>query len=161
MKFFVSLLLMLVMSSLAVLASDTCPQDKDPKIIIEFYDKYNEVKLGLTDEFVFMEFSSKIREQINKELTEQHIKDVDSFVDSGGEFIISSPTVLRSNRIQYNLEDIEDIEFEKGVLQFEYRQKSDVGFEDIISQDGTKALSSFYVEDLEQFALTYKEYTQP
>lgn len=158
MKIVSSLLLLslLLLSSLPVYATSNAITDADPEVLIEFYDKYNEVKLGLTENSVFMEFTTQLREQMNRELAEKHNNDIESFVDSGGEFIIGHPVTLRSNTLRYTLDDIESIEFDRGKLTFEYLRKSDIGFEDIISSNGIKALSNFYVEDLEEFILTYR-----
>lgn len=133
------------------------PPESDLKILFEISDKYNEVQLGVTETTVYMIFSDDIRELANKLFLDQHKKDVETFADSEGNFIMSDMTYLESNKIEYDFEDIKNLKFESGVLSFDYASHKKVKFEDIFSYNGTKALSNFYVEDLELFAIKFSK----
>lgn len=131
----------------------TPPEDE---ILIAFYDKYQEVRIGLTDHSVFMELDPQTLDLNNRNFQDLHRNELDSFMDSGGEFILGEKIVLQSNVIEYELTDLSGIYFKNGKLTFEYLHKKDLIFEDIISVYGNKVLDNFYIEDLEKLAQTYR-----
>lgn len=124
---------------------------------IEITDKYNEVKLGINDQSVYMLFTEYAREVVNKEFENKHWLDKQSFSDSEGNFIIGNTQFLRSNRIEISIKDIERVTFKNGVLNFEYNNSQELAFDDIQSFNGTNVLQNFYVEDLERFVITFRE----
>jgi len=130
--------------------------DPDQDKIIEISDKYSEVKLGLTSSSVYMVISEEIRSKINKNLKERFSKITDSFVDSHGTFIIGDFQPLTSSRIEYNLEDIREITYKNGTINFEYKYHQEVKFEDVIALNGNRALSNFEKSDLINFIKHYK-----
>lgn len=145
----------LVYSTLPAIAS----APPDDEVLIAFYDKYNEVRIGLTDHSVFMELDPQTLDLNNRNFQDLHRNELDSFVDSGGEFILGEKIVLQSNVIEYELNDLSDIIFKNGKISFIYLQKKDLVFEDILSVYGNKVLDNFYVEDLERLVLRYREFS--
>ncbi|GAB5408929.1 MAG: hypothetical protein BalsKO_12940 [Balneolaceae bacterium] len=127
------------------------------KIIFEISDKFNEVKFGVTENTVYMVFSEKVKEFANLTFGYQHQADLHAFEDSGGNFISGTINNLESNRIEFQKEDISEINFRNGKLNFVYKSKPKIGFEDIYSSNGTKVIENFYVEDLEEFILTFSK----
>lgn len=133
--------------------SNTAPDTDD--IIIEISDKFNEVKIGITETYVYMVFSESIREIANQTFVSQYEIDSQAFEDSDGNFITGNLVSLSSNRIEISRDEISEITFRNGKLHFSYVHKPTVSFEDIYSYKGTKALENFYVEDLEKLILAY------
>lgn len=156
-KFTISLILIALFFSSSAFAYT--PPESNQKILFEISDKYHEVQLGITESTVYMVFSDDLREIANKYFLDQYKKDVESFADSEGNFIMSDVTYLESNRIEYDFEDIKKLNFENGVLSFDYSTQKKVKFEDIFSYNGTKALNNFYIEDLELFAIKFSKLT--
>lgn len=139
-------------SVLAFTFEDNAPEKTDP--VLEITDRFNEVKMGLTENSVYMIFSEKARSVANKNFQTQYEVDSQKFEDSEGNFIVGSAYFLETNKIEYQLDDISGINFTNGKLSFIYKSKSEIGFEDIYSYNGTRALNNFYVEDLEAFIFT-------
>lgn len=152
-----NLLPILIVLFFSVSAFASTPPEADIKILFEISDKYNEVQLGVTESTVYMIFSDEIRELANKLFLDQHKKDVETFADSEGNFIMDEMSYLESNKIEYDFEDIKKLNFENGVLSFDYATHKKIKFEDIFSFDGTKALNNFFVEDLELFAIKFQK----
>lgn len=153
-----SFLTILILTSNTLFASDF--NDNAPEMgkpILEITDKFNEVRLGITNNSIYMTFSENVRSIANKSLQTKYEVDSENFEDSEGNFIVGSTSYLESNRLEYNLDDIEYINFKNGRLSFHYKNKSNIGFEDIYSYSGTRALNNFYVEDLEAFIFTFNE----
>ena len=149
-------ILLIVSSSQSFSFSDPSPIPGNDDPILQITDKYNEIQLGFTESKLYMIVSDAARELANQEFIIQFKRDSDSFADSNGSFLITENAPhLESNLIEYNLEDIDGLEFKNGSLKFSYRNKQTMGFEDILSYNGTKALENFYVEDLELFVITY------
>lgn len=146
-----SLILTLIIAP--TVQSNNAPESK--KILIEINDKFDEVKIGVTESTVFMIFSEKVKNFANNAFGVQHQANLQAFEDSDGNFIRGFNINLKSNRIEINKEDISEIVFKNGRINFIYHTKPKIGFEDIYSINGTKALENFYVEDLEKFILTY------
>lgn len=152
-----NLLPILIVLFFSALAFASTPPEADIKILFEISDKYNEVQLGVTESTVYMIFSDEIRELANKLFLDQHKKDVETFADSEGNFIMDEMSYLESNKIEYDFEDIKKLNFENGVLSFDYATHKKIKFEDIFSFNGTKALNNFFVEDLELFAIKFQK----
>ena len=153
-----SILFVLLLSSNTLLASnfnDSAPELVKP--ILEITDKFNEVRLGITNNSIYMIFSENVRSIANKSLQTKYEVDSQNFEDSEGNFIVGSVSYLETNRLEFSLDDIQNINFKNGKLSFHYKNKSTIGFEDIYSYSGTKALNNFYVEDLEAFIFTFRE----
>ena len=151
-------LFVLYITSNTLLASDFndyTPESGKP--IIEITDKFNEVRLGITNNSIYMTFSENARSLANKSLQTKYEVNSQYFEDSEGNFIVGSTSYLESNRLELSLENIQNINFKNGKLSFQYKNKSTLGFEDIYSYNGTKALNNFYVEDLEAFIFTFNE----
>ncbi len=140
-------------ASFANTITGNAPDKTDP--ILEITDKFNEVKLGLTKDSVYMIFSENALSAANQNFKIQNEVNTQNFEDSEGKFITGSVSYLTSNRIEYKIEDISGINFTNGKLSFSYKTKSEIGFEDIFAFDGTKAINNFYVEDLEDFIFTF------
>ena len=147
------LLLLLSNTTLASTFHDNAPEKSTP--VLEIKDKFNEVRMGLTESSVYMIFSERARSIANKNFQDQYEVDTQKFEDSEGNFIVGSAFFLETNRIEYQMDDISGINFTNGKLTFIYKNKSDICFEDIYSYDGTRALNNFYVEDLEDFIFTF------
>lgn len=128
---------------------------KPVKIIFEITDKHNEVRLGITENSIYMVVSERVREIANKNFQNQSLIEENNFKDSEGNFISGYTTYLASNKIEYNHDEIIEVRFLNGKLSFNYLNTPEIGFEDIFSTNGTKALNNFYVEDLEAFILAY------
>ncbi|MEQ9265310.1 MAG: hypothetical protein RLN81_08825 [Balneolaceae bacterium] len=152
-----NLLPILIVLFFSASAFASTPPESDIKILFEISDKYNEVQLGVTESTVYMIFSDEIRELANKLFLDQHKKDVETFADSEGNFIMDEMSYLESNKIEYDFEDIKKLNFENGVLSFDYATHKKIKFEDIFSFNGTKALNNFFVEDLELFAIKFQK----
>lgn len=152
-----NLLPILIVLFFSASAFASTPPESDIKILFEISDKYNEVQLGVTESTVYMIFSDEIRELANKLFLDQHKKDVETFADSEGNFIMDEMSYLESNKIEYDFEDIKKLNFENGVLSFDYTTHKKIKFEDIFSFNGTKALNNFFVEDLELFAIKFQK----
>ncbi|MBO6524302.1 MAG: hypothetical protein JJ971_10785 [Balneolaceae bacterium] len=153
-----SFLMVLFLTSNMLLASnfeDNAPGTDKP--ILEIADKFNEVRLGITNNTIYMTFSENVRLIANKSFQNRYEVDSQNFEDSEGNFIVGTASYLESNRLEYNFDDIKNIEFKNGKLNFQYKNKSSIGFEDIYSYSGTKAINNFYVEDLEAFIFTLTE----
>ncbi len=137
--------------------SSDLPSDSDnQKVIVEITDKYNEVRMGVTENTVYMIFSENIRDLANDQFENDYLKETNRFYDSGGKFILDELVRLESNKIEYSLDDIEDIFFESGRIEFDYSTRKEIGFEEVHSYKGTRAIDNFYVEDLELLILTYR-----
>lgn len=149
----VSLSMFIVLSITPSAYSNSTPDSK--KIIFEITDKFSEVKFGITESTIYMVFSERVKDIANKTFGYQHQLDMQAFEDSEGNFINGNLTSLESNRIEFNINDIAEISFKNGKLNFVYQSKPKIGFEDIYSYNGTKAIENFYVEDLEKFILTF------
>ncbi len=130
---------------------------KTDKIIFEITDKYNEVRLGITENSIYMVVSEDVREIVNKNFQNQSIIEANNFEDSEGNFISGYTSYLANNKIEYNHDEIIEVKFLNGKLSFDYLNTPEVSFEDIFSTNGTKALNNFYVEDLEAFILAYHD----
>ncbi len=126
-------------------------------ILLEITDKYNEVKIGLTESTIYMVFSERVRDIANNNFGTQYQENLQAFEDSDGNFINSSLNKLESNRIEFHINDIVEIKFRNGKLNFVYETKPKIGFEDIYSFNGAKALENFYIEDLEKFILLFSK----
>lgn len=150
------LLLVLLLTSGTLLASDSIDSvPENDKPVLEIADKFNEVRLGITTNSIYMTFSENARLIANLSFQNKYEVDHQNFEDSEGNFIVGSVSYLESNRLEYNFDDIKNINFKNGKLSFQYKNKSNIGFEDIYSYSGTKALDNFYVEDLEAFIFTF------
>lgn len=125
------------------------------KPILEITDRFNEVKMGITEHSVYMIFTEQARNVANENFQNQFELDIHKFEDSEGNFIVSPAYFLENNIIEYHIDDIIGIKFTNGKITFVYKNKSNIGFEDIYSFDGTRALNNFYVEDLEAFIFTF------
>ncbi len=125
------------------------------KVIFEITDKFNEVRFGLTESTIYMVFSEKIRGIANKTFMYHHLLDAHAFEDSDGNFISGNAITLDSNKIEFDRNNISEISFKNGKMSFTYQTSPKVGFEDIYSYNGTKAIENFYLEDLEAFILTF------
>ncbi len=125
------------------------------KVIFEITDKFNEVRFGLTESTIYMVFSERIRGIANKTFMFQHQLDTHAFEDSEGNFISGNALNLESNKIELERSNISEISFKNGKMSFTYQTNPKVGFEDIYSYNGTKAIENFYLEDLEAFILTF------
>ena len=147
------ILLLFSNTTFALTFEDNAPEKSDP--ILEISDRFNEVKMGLTENSVYMIFSEHARSVVNKNFQNQYEVDSHKFEDSEGNFIVSPAHYLENNKIEYQIDDISGINFSNGKLSFVYKSKSGIGFEDIYSFDGTRALNNFYVEDLEAFIVTF------
>ena len=153
-----SFLLVLLLVSNSLLASglnDNAPETGKP--ILEITDKFNEVRLGITNNSIYMTFSENARLLANKSFQNKYEVDSQNFEDSEGNFIVGSVSYLESNKLEYSLENIQNINFKNGKLTFHYKNKPSIGFDDIYTYSGTKALNNFYVEDLEAFVFTFNE----
>ena len=148
------LLLFIALSSSNSYSTSSDSNINDP--ILEITDKYSEIRLGITDSKIYMVISDTYREYANQQFLEQHRRDIDFFTDSNGSFLIAEATYLETNTLEFDIEDVEAVLFEDGELIFKYRNKFQLGFEEVLSLNGINALSSFYVEDLELFAITFK-----
>jgi hypothetical protein len=151
------ILIILLFSAVNVAASPF-ERDSDDKKLIEIEDKYNEVKLGMTEKKVYMIFSENVREIANQGFEHDYKLTTQDFTDSQGNFIIGESRYLPSNTIEIPIEDIEKLDFSNGKLSFEYQRNNPIIFEDIRTYDGMKALNNFYVEDLERFVVTFNNY---
>lgn len=149
----VSLSLILALNFTSSAYSNTAPDSK--KTLFEITDKFNEVKFGVTESTVYMVFSERVKDIANKTFVHQHQLDLYAFEDSDGNFINGNLANLESNRIEFRKEDISEIIFRNGKLNFVYQSKPKIGFEDIYSQYGTKVIENFYVEDLEKLILIF------
>lgn len=125
--------------------------------IFEISDKYDEVKLGMTDRTVYMIFTDGAREMVNREFEEEYKIASQAFFDSEGNFIIGEALSLNSNFLSVPITDIEYIEFKNGKLLFHYSSQTKIGFEDVKTHQGVDALDNFYVEDLEHFILMFNK----
>lgn len=123
---------------------------------IEISDKFNEVRFGVNEQIVYMTFTENVREIVNKQFENKYRRDLLSFTDSEGNFIIGSNLHLNSNKIEIPLEDIKMMELSNGQLNFVYEKPVDISFEDVESLHGTQVLNSFYVEDLERLVLAFR-----
>lgn len=123
---------------------------------IEISDKFNEVRFGVNEQIVYMTFTENVREIVNKQFENKYRRDLLSFTDSEGNFIIGSNLHLNSNKIEIPLEDIKMMELSNGQLNFVYEKPVDISFEDVESSHGTQVLNSFYVEDLERLVLAFR-----
>ena len=147
------ILLLFSNTTFAFTVKADAPEKSDP--ILEITDRFNEVKMGLTENSVYMIFSENARSVVNKNFQNQYEADNQKFEDSEGNFIVGPAHFLETNKIEYQIVDISGISFTNGKLSFEYKRKADIGFEDIFSFDGTRVLNNFYVEDLEAFIFTF------
>lgn len=147
------MLLLFSNTTLAFTFEENAPEKRDP--VLEITDRFNEVKMGLTENSVYMIFSENARSVANKNFQTQYEVDSQKFEDSEGNFIVGPANYLESNKVEYQLDDISGINFTNGKLSFVYKNKSGISFEDIYSFDGTRALNNFYVEDLEAFIVTF------
>lgn len=140
--------------------SSDLPSNNDSdneKVIVEITDKYNEVRMGVTENSVYMIFSENIKELANDQFEHDYLKETNRFDDSGGKFILDELVRLESNKIEYSLDEIENIFFESGRIEFDYSMRKEIGFEEIQSYKGTRAVDNFYLEDLELLILTYRK----
>ena len=122
-----------------------------PAPIIEITDINDDVTLGLTSTSVYMVISEQTREQINKDLEEAYHKEMESFNDSFGSFIVGEYQPLTDRKIEYDLDDIENIKDINGILTFTYFKEYSVRFEDVLAINGKQVLASFQKEDIQNF----------
>ncbi|RNC85458.1 MAG: hypothetical protein ED557_01410 [Balneola sp.] len=153
-SFFGVALFYLFISHSTLIASETPSTDK---ILFEISDKFNEVRLGITETSIYMVVSERVRDIANKNFQDQNSIEENNFKDSEGNFISSYTTYLESNKIEYSHDEIIEVKFLNGKLSFNYLNTPEIGFEDIFSTNGIKALNNFYVEDLEAFILAYHD----
>tara|TARA_R110000868_G_scaffold304437_23_gene565438 strand:- start:1483 stop:1983 length:501 start_codon:yes stop_codon:yes gene_type:complete len=143
---------------LSIAFSHTAYSNSTPgakKILFEITDRYNEVKLGITESTVYMIFSEQVRDIANRNFISLHNIDSHTFLDSDGNFITGNVNYLESNKIEFNKSEISEINFNNGKLNFGYKSNPKIGFEDIYSYNGTKVIENFYIEDVEEFILTF------
>ncbi len=152
---FLSVFIISIFSLNSTLYANEAPETD--KIIFEITDKHNEVRLGLTENSVYMIVSERVREIANKNFQDQSSIEENNFKDSEGNFISSFTTYLESNKIEYERDEIIEVKFINGKVSFHYLNTPEISFEDIFSTNGTKALNNFYVEDLEAFVLAYHD----
>lgn len=129
--------------------------DKNP--IIEIKDLEDDVVLGLTPTSIYMLISEQARDQINKELQEAYNKNMESFTDSFGSFIVGEYEPLTDSKIEYNLRDIENVKEVNGILSFTYFKEYSVRFEDVLSTNGKQILANFNKQDIVEFLSEYKK----
>ena len=127
--------------------------------ILEISDKNKEIRFGITETKIYMVISDTYRDYANQQFQEKYRRDIDSFTDSNGSFIVSEAAYLETNTIEFDLDEIESVQFEDGKLHFIYRSRSEIGFEEILSLNGLNTLNSFAAEDLELFANTFKNHS--
>lgn len=152
---FLILTITLIFCSLGY-SSDLPSSNEGEKVIVEITDKYNEVRMGVTENTIYMIFSENIRDLANDQFASDYQKETNRFDDSGGQFILDELMRLETNKIEYSLDDIKDIFFESGRVEFDYSFRKEIGFEEIHSYKGSRAVDNFYVEDLELLILTYR-----
>lgn len=145
-KSFFSVILTTLILSTALTASNN-----DKEVLLEITDRYKEVKLGITNSTVYMVIDERIRSQVNVELQNIYNKEFEDFNDSEGNFIPTEHIYLQSNIIEISFDSISKVEFNNGALSFDYSSNIRFPFENIISQNGHRAIDNFYVEDLELF----------
>ena len=153
-----SMFFLLIFGAVNVFADDfstNVPSQK--KIVFEITDKFNEVRLGLTENSVYMIFTERIKNISNNKFKEQYLIEAENFEDSEGNFLSNSATRLTSNSLEILFKDIQTINFRNGKLNFEYYSSSVVGFEEIQSFNGTNVLNNFYIEDLESFVFMFNK----
>lgn len=143
----------------SLIAGSTEPSSDEKPTLFQIEDKYNEVKLCLTKNSVYMVIKSSVKDYINQEIVQRHNIEASQFIDSQGHFLLGDMILLRSDRLEYSFDDIDDITFEDGAISFSYNNAKSFTFADILSTDGNTALQNFYVEDLEKFYLNYKKLT--
>jgi hypothetical protein len=145
--------------SSATYAEKEFPINGEKPALFQIKDKFNEVKLCLTKTSVYMQINSSVKDYINQEIVQRHSIEASQFIDSQGHFLLGDMVLLSTDKIEYSFDDIEEIEFEDGILSFHYKNSKSFTFSDILSTDGSPALQNFYVEDLEKFYLNYKKLT--
>lgn len=154
----ITFLLMVFAFSNVAEATNNNILDNEPSIF-QIVDKYNEVKLSLTESSIFMHVKSSVKEYTNYEIEQRHHIEASRFIDSQGHFLLGELVLLNSERIEYNLEDVE-LNFKDGKLIFKYHRTKSITFEEILNTNGTPAIQNFDPEDLEQFYMVYKKLTK-
>ncbi|MEO1022038.1 MAG: hypothetical protein AAFW89_05790 [Bacteroidota bacterium] len=150
-----TVLSLLLFTVSAVNAGETTESDNKP--IVEITDPSSLLKFGLTQTHLYLEFPNEIREHLNQSLVDSYSIEEDYFFDSDGLFILGDPIVLESNRIEYSIQDIKNVEIVDGHLIFQYTSKHHLGFEDILLIDGTLAIDQFLANDLQILISTFNE----
>ena len=133
--------------------------DKGDETLIEITDKYNQVRLGLTNHSVYMILDEKVLDNFNTKLSTSYKNEMEFFYDSDGNFIPSNHTYLQTEKISIKLKYISQVNFSNGKLDFTYSKSQDLYFEDVVTPNGSYALENFFVEDLERFYLAFSQIT--
>lgn len=126
-------------------------------VILEISDKNDQIRLGITNSSVYMIIDDDLVYKMNQTIAYLNNRESMFFEDSAGNFIPYTYHPLTSNVIEIPLEEIDNINFNKGKLSFSYNAVQDIPLEDVIFPNGTAALDNFFVEDLEQFFITLSE----
>lgn len=145
--------MLFLVSALPAFSNSLSPND----ILFEITDKYDQVRLGITENSIYMSFSEHVRDTINSELLNQYKRDMQFFADSGGNFAPSSHSYLTTNTVEISFDQITSLEFKNGRLEFGYSTLPEILFEEVLTKNGHKALNSFFLEDLEDFFLTFNK----
>ena len=127
------------------------------EVIFEIIDKYEQVRLGITNQTIYMILSENVVENFNLKMSHNYKNEMILFEETGGNFIPSNHSYLSGNKVSIPIDEISGIAFKNGKIDFSYSTYQDIYFEEIISTNGEHALQNFYVEDLERF---YQEFSK-
>jgi hypothetical protein len=117
---------------------------------LEITDLSNQVILGINKKSVYMYFSEDLRTYLNWTYEEEYLRDLNSFMDSNGEFVPVPAIYIHESKIEYDINDIQRIVIRNGVIGFTYHNRLAVSFEDILLPGGS-VLSNFSEDDVEKF----------
>ena len=123
-------------------------------VILEISDKYEKIRLGITDSNVYMVLDESLMPSVNALITSQNTAQKNSYLDSRGIFIPGYTPILTSNVIRIPISEIACITFDKGKLDFHYNTTPTFDLESILVSGGQPALDNFFIEDLEKFYVT-------
>lgn len=121
----------------------------------EITDLSNQVILGINKHSVYMYFSEDLRSYLNWTFEEEYLRDLNSFMDSNGEFIPVPAIYIHESKIEYELSNIQRVVFDNGKIGFTYKERLAVSFEDILLPSGS-VLSNFSAEDAQKFIEFYE-----
>jgi hypothetical protein len=124
--------------------------------VFEITDRDNLVEFVLTSNTVYMLLSEEVRVLTNLERNSKMNTLFHDFRDSEGNFIIQENSELTTNKIEFRIDQINSMRFEKGKLLISYTTPPAFPFEEVYSGD-QKVLDRFYIEDLEALSLHFNK----